>query len=165
MSQPATSERRPAVSAQPVHPPAQSGQWASIEQVPERIRRMLEQTLGSFGTPALLTEAATWTPLVDIEEEDDAYTLEAEVPGAKREDITIEMLGNELSISGEIKVRERKGIVRRTTRRVGRFDYRVTLPNHVDPKKIDAKLNDGVLTVRIPKSQQGQRQRIEVKSG
>ena len=55
------------------------------------------------------------------------------------------MLGDELSISGEIKVRERKGIVRRTTRRVGQFDYRVTLPNHVDPKKIDAKLSEGVL--------------------
>jgi HSP20 family protein len=164
MSQPATSERRP-TSTQPVHAPAQAGQWASIEQVPERMRRMLEQTLGSFGTPALLTEAATWTPPVDIEEEDDAYMIEAEVPGAKRDDITIEMLGNELSISGEIKVRERKGIVRRTTRRVGRFDYRVTLPNHVDPKKIDAKLSEGVLTVRIPKSAQAQRQRIEVKSG
>jgi HSP20 family protein len=156
MSQTAT-ERRPA-SAQPV-------QWASIEQVPERMRRMLEQTLGSFGTPALLSEAATWTPLVDIEEEDDTYVIEAEVPGAKREDVSIEMLGNELSITGEIKVRERKGIVRRTTRRVGRFDYRVTLPSHVDPKKIDAKLSDGVLTVRIPKAEQAQRQRIEVKSG
>ena len=95
MSQPATSERRPA-SAQQVHAPAQPVQWASIEQVPERMRRMLEQTLGSFGTPALLTEAATWTPPVDIEEDDDAYMIEAEVPGAKREDITIEMLGNEL---------------------------------------------------------------------
>ena len=58
MSQSATSERRPA-STQPVHATAQPVQWASIEQVPERMRRMLEQTLGSFGTPALLTEAAT----------------------------------------------------------------------------------------------------------
>ena len=157
MSQLAT-ERRPATTQpQPAH-------WASIEQVPERMRRMLEQTLGSFGTPALLSEAATWTPLVDIEEEDDAYVIEAELPAAKREDVNIELLGNELAITGEIKERERKGIVRRKTRRVGQFDYRVTLPSHVDPKKIDAKLSDGVLTVRIPKAQQAQRQRIEVKS-
>jgi HSP20 family protein len=40
----------------------------------------------------------------------------------------------------------------------------VTLPSHVDSKKIDAKLHDGVLTVRIPKAEQAQRQRIEVKS-
>jgi HSP20 family protein len=38
----------------------------------------------------------------------------------------------------------------------------VTLPSHVDPEKIDAKLRDGVLTVRVPKSERAQRQRIEV---
>ena len=92
------------------------------------------------------------------------YVIEAELPAAKREDVNIELLGNELAITGEIKERERKGIVRRKTRRVGQFDYRVTLPSHVDPKKIDAKLSDGVLTVRIPKAEQAQRQRIEVKS-
>jgi HSP20 family protein len=155
MSQLAT-ERRPATG--------QQAHWASIEQVPERMRRMLEQTLGSFATPALLSEAAAWTPLVDIEEEDTAYVIEAEVPGAKREDVNIELQGNELSITGEIKERERKGIVRRNTRRVGSFDYRVTLPIHVEPKKIDAKLSDGVLSVRIPKAEQAQRQRIEVKT-
>ena len=84
MSQVAT-ERRPATG--------QQAHWAPIEQVPERMRRMLEQTLGSFATPALLSEAATWTPLVDIEEEDAAYVIEAEVPGAKREDINIELAG------------------------------------------------------------------------
>jgi HSP20 family protein len=157
MSQLAT-ERRPA-SGQQAQP-----HWATIEQVPERMRRMLEQTLGSFVSPALLSEAATWTPLVDIEEEDNAYVIEAELPAAKRDDVNIELLGNELAITGEIKERERKGIVRRKTRRVGQFDYRVTLPSHVDPKKIDAKLSDGVLTVRVPKAEQAQRQRIEVKS-
>jgi HSP20 family protein len=155
MSQLAT-ERRPAAGHQP--------HWASIEQVPDRMRLMLEQTLGNFVTPALLSEAATWTPLVDIEEQDDAYVIEAELPAAKREDVNIELLGNELAITGEVKERERKGIVRRKTRRVGQFDYRVTLPSHVDAKKIDAKLSDGVLTVRIPKAEQAQRQRIEVKS-
>ncbi|HET6173942.1 MAG TPA: Hsp20/alpha crystallin family protein, partial [Gaiellales bacterium] len=125
MSQLAT-ERRPA-SGQQTQP-----HWATIEQVPERMRRMLEQTLGSFVSPALLSEAATWTPLVDIEEEDNAYVIEAELPAAKREDVNIELLGNELAITGEIKERERKGIVRRKTRRVGQFDYRVTLPSHVD---------------------------------
>jgi HSP20 family protein len=155
MSQVATTERRPA-SGQQAH-------WESIEQVPDRMRRMLEQTLGNFVTPALLTEAAAWTPFVDIEEQDDAYVIEAEIPAVKREDVNVELLGNELAITGEIKERERTGIVRRKTRRVGRFDYRVTLPSHVDPAKIDAKLKDGVLTVRVPKTERAQRQRIDVK--
>jgi HSP20 family protein len=154
MSQVASTERRPA-SGQQAH-------WELIEQVPDRMRRMLEQTLGNFAAPALLSEAATWTPFVDIEEQDEAYVIEAELPAVKREDVHVELLGNELAITGEIKERERIGVVRRKTRRVGRFDYRVTLPSHVDPEKIDAKLRDGVLTVRVPKSERAQRQRIEV---
>jgi HSP20 family protein len=136
---------------------------SELEQVTERMRRMLEQTFGGFGS-SLLTEAGGWSPLVDIEETDDAYVVEAELPGVKEKDVNIELVGNELAITGEIKERQRKGTLRRQTRRTGRFDYRVTLPDHVDADKIDAKLAEGVLTVRVPKSERAQRRKIEVKS-
>jgi HSP20 family protein len=132
---------------------------SELGQLNERMRRMLEQTFGG-----MLDEPAGWVPAVDIEELEDAYVVEAEVPGVKREDVNIEVSGNELTISGEIKVREREGIIRRRTRQVGEFEFRVVLPNEVNPEGIDAKLNDGVLTVRIPKAERAQRRRIEVKS-
>ena len=135
--------------------------FADLDQLGARMRRMLEQTFGDL-TP-VLTESIGWVPAVDLEEQDDAYVVEAEVPGIKREDVNIELVGNELAISGEVKEKERAGIVRRKTRRVGRFEYRVALPNQVDPDKIDAKLEDGVLTVRVPKSERAQRRRIEIK--
>jgi HSP20 family protein len=125
---------------------------------------MLDQTFGSFGIPARLTDVGGWTPLVDIEETDDAYHVEAELPGVRQKDVNIELVGNELTITGEIKERPRKGVLRRQTRRTGRFDYRVSLPDHVDPEKIDAKLAEGVLTVRVPKSETAQRRRIEVRA-
>jgi HSP20 family protein len=134
-----------------------------FEQVTERMRRMLEQTFGDFGLPST-EDGGRWSPLVDIEEADDAYVVEAELPGVKREDVNIELVGNELTIKGEIKQRERKGALRRQTRRTGRYEYRVALPNHVDGDKIDANLKDGVLTVRVPKSERAQRRKIEVKS-
>jgi HSP20 family protein len=134
-----------------------------VDQVTERMRRMAEQMFAGLGTPALLAEASSWTPFVDIEEGDDAYVLEVELPGVQRDDVNIELVGNELMISGELKERERKGIVRRRTRRVGRFDYRVMLPSQVEAKNIEAKLHDGVLTVQVPKQEQGRR-RIEVKA-
>jgi HSP20 family protein len=138
---------------------------SELEQVTERMRRMLDQTFGGFGWPSpLITEAAGWSPLVDIEEQDDSYVLEAELPGVKREDVDIEVVGSELSITGEIKERERKGALRRRTRRTGRFEYRVRVPDQVDASKIEASLDQGVLTVRVPKSQRAQRQKIEVKS-
>ena len=82
----------------------------------------------------------------------------------KREDVDIELVGSELTIKGQVVERERAGILRRRTRRTGRYEYRVTLPDQVDGDKIDANLKDGVLTVRVPKSQKAQRRRIEVKT-
>jgi HSP20 family protein len=137
--------------------------WESasdLEQLNDRMRRMLEQTFaGLVGTTP--GEKQSWSPLVDIEEQDDAYVLEVELPGVQREDVSIELAGNELMITGELKERERTGILRRRTRRVGRFDYRVMLPTEVNAEGIEAKMNDGVLTVRVPKREQARR-RIEV---
>jgi HSP20 family protein len=129
----------------------------------ERLRRMLDQTFGSFGLPALATESVGWAPPVDIEEQDDAYVIEAEVPGVKKDDVNIELISNELMVTGEIKEREREGILRKRTRRIGRFEYRVRLPEQVDPDNVEAKLKDGVLSVRVPKHEQAERRRIQVK--
>jgi HSP20 family protein len=133
-----------------------------IEQMTERMRRMLEQTFSGFGWAPQLSERAGWSPLVDLEEGDDAYVVEADLPGVKREDVNVELVGNELAIAGEIKEPERKGTVRRQSRRTGRFSYRVSLPSHLDPEKVEAKLEDGVLKVTVPKSERAQRRRIEI---
>jgi len=135
---------------------------SEFEQVTERMRRLLEQTFGGFSLPARIGERGIWSPLVDIEEQDDSYVVEAELPGVKRKDVNIELVGNELSITGEVKEQERKGVMRRRTRRVGRFDYRVTLPDQLDAEKVEAKLTDGVLTVKVPKSERSQRRQIAI---
>jgi HSP20 family protein len=143
--------------------PATTERWepfGELEQLNERMRRMLEQTFGGV----IPLDRESWAPLVDIEEQDDAYVVEADVPGVKREDIKVEQVGNELLINGETKEPKRKGALRRQTRHVGQFAYRVTLPEQVEGDAIEAKLSDGVLTVRVPKSQRAQRRQIEIKS-
>jgi HSP20 family protein len=137
---------------------------ADLEQASERIRQMLEQTFAGSGLRALVGEMGIWTPPVDIEEEDDAYVIEAELPGVRREDVNIELAGNELVVTGELKKRERKGILRRETRRTGSFALRVALPEPVDADKVEANIERGVLTVRVPKASVSQRRRIEIKS-
>jgi HSP20 family protein len=134
--------------------------WDPLKELDDLHERM-DQLLQGAG----IRPDGMWTPLVDIEETDDAWLVEAELPGVKTDDITVEVHGSELSISGEIKERERKGILRRRTRRTGRFDYRVTLPGDADSDKVDAELHDGVLTVSVPKSERAKPHRIEVKSG
>jgi HSP20 family protein len=146
-------------------PRSAEGRWeplSEFDQVNARMRRLLEQAFGGFALPSS-PQAGGWSPLVDIEESDDAYVVEAELPGVKKEDVNIEFVGNELIVTGEIKERERMGALRQKTRRTGRFDYRVVLPEHVDSEKIDATLSDGVLTVRVPKSEHAQRRKIAIK--
>jgi HSP20 family protein len=151
-------ERRPARAPERWEP------LGELEQMTQRMRRMLEQTFGGFGPSPLLADAEGWSPFVDIEEQDDAYVLEAELPGVKREDVNIEVFGRELAITGEIKERERKGAVRRRTRRTGRFEYRVRLPDEVDASTIEASLDQGILSIRAPKSESAERRTIEIKS-
>jgi len=134
---------------------------SDFEQMTERMRRMLEQTFDNLA-PALLSDQGVWLPDVDIEETDDAYIVEAELPGVREKDVDIEVMGNELMITGDIKERERQGVLRRQTRRTGRFEFRVMLPERIGSDDVGAKLKDGVLTVRVPKSQRAERRRIEV---
>jgi HSP20 family protein len=102
------------------------------------------------------------SPLADVEETDDAYVVEIDLPGVKRDDIDIQLNDRQLTVSGEIKEKERAGVIRRRTRRVGHFHYAVTLPADVDADEVNARLDDGVLTVRVPKSEQAKPRRIEI---
>jgi HSP20 family protein len=139
---------------------ARSGPARDLDDLQNLMTQLVESTLGGVGMP---TEGV-FVPLVDIEETDDAWILEAEVPGVNRKDVNVDVRDSEVFISGEIKEKERKGILRRRTRPVGRFEFRVMLPGDVDADGIDAKLDDGVLQVRIPKSQKAKPRRIEIGS-
>ena len=143
--------------------PSQSvHRWDPFQELQE-LHEQLNQVVGSALTGA--GDGHLWTPLSDIEETDDAWIVETDLPGVNRADINVDVQGSELVVSGEIKEKERVGILRRRTRPVGRFEFRMTLPPDADPDNIDAKLNDGVLNVRIPKSDRARSRRIDVTSG
>jgi HSP20 family protein len=131
--------------------------WVPFNELDERlIDRMWSPTGAGGGTP--------WIPLADIEETDDAWIVDLELPSVDRKDIDVELHDNELVVTGAIKEKERKGVIRRRTRRAGEFEYRVTLPGQADEKNIEANLHDGVLNVRVPKSDRARARRIEVKA-
>ncbi|MCW2686000.1 MAG: heat-shock protein Hsp20 [Mycobacterium sp.] len=117
--------------------------------------RLVQSVIGSVASNA-------WVPAADLTETDDAYVVEIELPGVKREDINVELNGNELVVTGELKERERKGLLRRRTRRVGEFEFRAMLPGDVRDDDVEASLSSGVLTVRVPKAQSTRSSRIDV---
>jgi HSP20 family protein len=105
-----------------------------------------------------------WMPEMDLVESHDHYLLKADLPGMKQEDVSIEFNDGTLTISGERKAeyeRKEKGFVR-LERSFGKFSRSLTLPEGVDPDKIEAAFRDGVLDVRIPKPEQRKPRRIEV---
>jgi HSP20 family protein len=133
--------------------------FREIEDLSDRMDQLVE---GLFGmVPA--TTAARMPTAADIEETEDAFIVDLDVPGVKPNDVRVEIRENELRVSGEIKERERKGILRRQTRRIGQFEHVVRLPNEVDPDRVEATLHDGVLSVRLGKSRSRQPKRVEVK--
>ena len=131
---------------------------------PFRELEELTQRVNSLWEADLTGDLHGWAPLADVEETDDAYVVEIDLPGVQREDIDIQLTDRQLTVSGEIKEKERSGILRRRTRRVGQFQYSVTLPADVDADEVTAHLDDGVLTVRVPKPEQVKPRRIEISS-
>jgi HSP20 family protein len=109
-----------------------------------------------------LGEGKIHVPRFDIEESEEAWIVEAELPGVKRKDVNVEVRDGELLVSGEIKERERRGVLRHRTRHTGEFEIRVSLPGDVDPDRVDASIEDGVLTVQIPKPERAKPRKIEV---
>ena len=115
------------------------------------------------GWGELMSLADTFIPKADVEETNDAYLVEIELPGVDKSDIDISLSGRRLTVTGERREKERVGVLRRRTRSVGRFRYEVVLPGGIDESGVTAKLEDGVLTVRVPKAASERPRRIEVK--
>jgi HSP20 family protein len=108
--------------------------------------------------------AVPWSPMADVFETEDEYIVEAELPGAHKDDIDVELNERELVVSGEVTERE-GGRLRRKERRRGRFEYRVYLPGDIDQEDVHAELTEGVLTVTVPKSRTERNRHIQVTEG
>ena len=80
----------------------------------------------------------------------------------RREDVDVELNGDELVVTGEVKERKREGLFRRRTRRVGEFELRVTLPGYLREGDIEASLAYGVLKVYVPKAESTKSSKITV---
>ncbi|GHH78764.1 hypothetical protein GCM10018793_30100 [Streptomyces sulfonofaciens] len=118
--------------------------------------------MGRLMAAAPTTGAGAWMPIAEEAETEDAYMVRAELPGIPAESVDISIEGNELSISGELSEAEHGKVL---NHRTGKFSYRTTLPMDADTDNIDADLTDGILTVRVPKSAEGRRRKIEIGRG
>jgi len=108
----------------------------------------------------------SWVPQMDVKETDDAYVIEADLPGMTIENIDVQVESNRLFISGERQEEQNSQNDRYThfERTYGQFQRTFTLPEAVNVEAVEAKYINGVLTVSVPKSVEAQAKRIAVQS-
>lgn len=126
--------------------------------------RLLEEPMGE-DDGSFSRQFNAFPLALDVMEDEEAYTVKASVPGINPDDVEITMADNVLTIKGETRaekdVEEKQYRLRE--RRFGSFQRSVTLPVMVDPDKVEATSENGVLTLRLPKSEAVKPKKISVK--
>lgn len=119
------------------------------------------------GWPSFVTDtegSQGWLPAVDIKETEAAFVAQADLPGLRKEDIDVAIEDNLLTISGERKLESETGDgeFHRVERRYGSFRRSFALPRGIDAGKVEAKFEDGVLTLTLPKAESARARKIAV---
>jgi len=124
-----------------------------------------ESMMRRFFRPMRVRDEDAIDIAIEVSENDKSYTVKAEVPGVKKEDISVSIDGNQVSISAEAKKEkeEKEGEkLLRSERYYGAMYRSFTLPMEVDQGKADAKYTNGVLELVLPKKAGGGAKKLEV---
>jgi HSP20 family protein len=124
--------------------------------------RLFNIALG--GAPSL----SGWSPAVDVKEDAEGFVVTAELPGLSSDEVEVSVENGMLSISGEKRDLREEGSEESNyhlvERRFGRFQRNFSLPRTVDPAKVEANYDNGVLTVSLPKAAAAKPRKIAIKS-
>jgi len=139
--------------------------WPSVGRLfdlRDELDRLFDVPLSEFSRSSSLLSG--WTPAIDVYEDKDGYTVKAELPGMKREEIQVSLHDGTLSISGERKseTKHEENEMYRSERFFGRFQRTVSLPSAVTTDKVKANYKDGILTITLPKAEEAKPKQIDV---
>jgi HSP20 family protein len=157
-----------------------TGEWHPFSSLRREIDRLFDDFDGGFWRAPFRRAAfdlePSWrrdfmprsVPATDIAETDKGYEITAELPGMSEKDIEVVAANGVLTIKGEKKEEkeEKKKDYYLSERRYGSFERRLQIPEGVDPDKIEASFNKGVLTVNLPKKPEAQKpqKKIEIRA-
>ena len=133
-----------------------------LESIREEMQDLISRTLGE---DVDLWPADRITPSLDLSETDGSLEVRMDIPGMEAKEIDIQVHANVLTVSGERKdEREEQGkTYHRIERRVGAFSRSVTLPCPVKEDAVDAQYKNGILTIKLPKTEEAKARKINVK--
>jgi len=134
-----------------------------LRRFPHEMEEMLEHF---FGPPARTEETmpVAWAPRVDVTETEKELVVKADLPGVAPENVEVTFADGMLKLHGEKKEekKEEKGGFRRVERFTGEFYRELPLPAGIDPDKILASVDKGVLTVTVPKKEEAKDRKIKI---
>lgn len=123
-------------------------------------RRMLDELMSDYDEDY----SVELTFPIDVKADSDSYTIKALLPGVHSEDLDIQIVNEIVTIAGELKAdREDGGNYLLTERPSGKFHRVISLPTPLDSSKVEADLDNGVLTLNIPKTEEAKPRKITIK--
>jgi HSP20 family protein len=136
-----------------------------LEEFQNRILSAFNPSSSRRGDGQESLTMAEWTPMVDISEDDNEYLITAELPEVKKEDVSVTVENGMLTITGERKFEkeEKNKKWHRVERSYGSFARSFALPANGDVARVNAEFKDGMLKVRVAKSEAARPKQIEVK--
>jgi len=143
-----------------------SGTLTTRPRGPTSLRHEMQDLLGRFwGEPQDAWWSGQIAPPVDLAETDNAFEVRMDVPAMNAKDFEIHVNGNVVTIGGERKEeKEEKGKTwHRVERRTGKFSRTMTLPCNVNEDEVAAEYTGGVLSVKLPKSEEARPKKVVVK--
>lgn len=138
--------------------------FRELDEMNDRLNRFFGRSALSRSDRDALT-VVDWAPSVDIVETPEEFQIKAELPDVKKDDVSVSVDGNVLRIRGERKQEKEDQNKRfhRVERSYGSFMRTFTLPENVDDGKVQAEFKDGMLNVRLPKSDKAKPKSVQVK--
>jgi HSP20 family protein len=138
--------------------------FRNVAALQDRINRVFDDSISHFGDGQDELAACAWRPVVDIYETDDGIVIQAEIPGVRKEDLSVELKDNVLTLKGR-RFAEQEVEPDRYLRRercFGSFYRAFTLQETVPPDAIKARFRDGVLEVRVPRPERHKPRQVAV---
>src|SRR3989442_771475 len=133
----------------------------------ERMNRLVRDQYRAEGGSEESLTTTNFAPAEDVYEDEHSITLKIEVPGIDEKDIDVRIENNPLTVHGERKFEkeEKEENYRRVERQYGSFTRTFTVPSTVDPEKVEAHYDKGVLKVRLAKKAEAKPKQIKVNVG
>ena len=138
--------------------------FRNMTTLQDRINRVFDEAVSRSKDYDDEVSKCDWRPIVDIYDSEKAIVIDAELPGVTKDDITLDVKENILTLKGKRKSGEeaKKENYYRMERCFGTFERAFTLPATVDPGKIKANFKDGILRTEIPKPEEKRPKQISI---